>query len=458
MLNYLLVSLIAIAPVAATQEVVPTAEIDVSGRVVTEDGRPIPNATVYLFATRVQQKMLDQTRTDRLGRYEFKGKRLPLDVPPREGDKAKTSGVFEVYAAAMNYGVQWTGPQFLLPEKARVEDEFSGSRRRYGSEDEISLDFILRPRAKLKGRIVDEDGKPIPNAWVGIWSAKPISQGKVFKTTDGFFVSGVESTEIMYVKSVMPDELRNAKVNEEGWFEFAHAPVNSKLWLEVAAPKFGRRKIYAVTTTWDAIGFEEPKVYRDGMVLKFPRPFESRVRVLLGDSGKPADGVFVSLSNTVASQWKLSSEDGLAKLRLPAGEYRMSLLPKDGSPYLGTRTGKLVLKQASDLQTVRIERGAQIFVKVVDADTGDGIRDAQLWVDEKDKAYGYRSFRRPNLSVYNDHKSDGGGNIRAIVKQGKRLIGVRSMPAGYEMVEAVGIAIDAQADKNQRIIIKMKKR
>ena len=360
-----------------------------------------------------------------------------------------------MYAVAPGFGVQWTGSLFVLTNQKEVTTFQVGRKRLFGSDDELDFDLVLRPKAGLRGRIVDEEGQPIPNAWVGIWSASAIPKNKVFETTDGFFTSGSESTNIMYVKRVMPDKLRNAKVNKEGWFEFEHAPVDAKLWLEVAAPNFGRRKIYAVTTSWDSIGFKEPQVYRDGMVLRFPKPIDVNVQVVLGDTNEPADGVFVSLSNKTASQWKLSNAEGGAEFRIPPGEYRLVTAPAHGTPYLGTRTGQLKVKGVGEKHVVRMERGVQVFIQVVDAKTGGGIRDAQLWVDDPKRDYSFRSFKRPRTSMFNDHKSNGDGNIRAIVKQGARKIGVRKI-LGYRMVEEFGIEIDAKVGKKQRIKIEMR--
>ena len=212
------------------------------------------------------------------------------------------------------------------------------------------------------------------------------------------------------------------------------------------------------------------------MDLKFAKIREVTVQVLYSDTRKPAPKVFVCANNKEAGTGVASDNEGRALLRLPPGKYDLELLPAKGTPYLLTN-GKIEVpkRPAKEPTVVELRPAAVVEVQVLDAVTGKGVADVDLWreitqlpspdsystVQKYHEVHFFRSYEQEtNICHVERPRTDSNGALRALFEPGKHRIGVakEAFPEGYEAVETEGQEIDAQAGKPIKITFHLKKK
>ena len=171
-------------------------------------------------------------------------------------------------------------------------------------------------------------------------------------------------------------------------------------------------------------------VYSGDFELVFPRPQTVTVRVKYGDTGQPAAKLFVEAYNGEGSDWKTSDSDGRVNLRLPPGNYTLSMSPALNTPYLNTET-KIAIpaKPSSKPIDAKIDAAATVNVVVRDAENGAPLSNVDFWTVEGvyrpsgrffKRVYGYRAWEvETGIYHYVSPRTDSEGRGACVYQSGR---------------------------------------
>jgi beta-lactamase regulating signal transducer with metallopeptidase domain len=447
-----------------------TSPISLSGLATDLQGKPIRGAKIYIGEPRVQCKRLAETTTDEQGRYAFHDVQLPIERA--DPGHHRDQGCFEVFGQAPGYGVAWRPLKWYCPQR-NGDTYFPGSDAdlpvRYMADDKIELDLKFPPPATLRGRIVDDAGKPIANTTLAIRLCEPVPADGYSEAQPFMRVWSAREFESLNEPAIVPPEIKVRKTDANGQFEFTGLHPDCRYSIDVRPPGFAGRSIMAATCPPADKRLNGYKVYPNELALTFVRPRDVPIVVLYGDTRKPAGKVFVDAFDKNASVWKVSDAKGQATLRLPPGDYNFSLLPAFGTPYLLTDS-RLKVPDSSTIKpvVVTLRPAAEVEVRVLDADTGRGLAGVDLWSETSvgSPAQPYRdvhSFRSyevaTNICHVESPRTNADGTLRALFEPGKHRIGValRSFPEGYESVEGDGVEIDAKPGEPLHVTFHLRK-
>ena len=445
--------------------------LTVSGSVLAKNGQPVAGARVFLASHTFDIERLAETKTDGKGRYELRD----VDVPIEGVNKENTSegGSFQVYALGKGQRFAWRSTKYLLPRNGDTLVEKAGrARRAYYAGDRAELDLRLAPLARFTGRVVDDAGVPVEGARVSLRSCRFEALDE-FGNHEGFGIEDPGEFTSIEQGQAVPESARVRKTDAAGQFEFTNLPRGCRLGGSVSAKGLSRRRITITTLTskrLEALGLDEDaKRLRSGCEVVLARPRRVPLRVVLDDTDAPADKVFVNAHSKSGSSWKTSDADGRAVLELAPGDYTLTVVPKHGTPYL-RYYGDLEVgeKSPAEAETVRMRRGADIEVRVVDV-AGRPVSGVGLWVwhpvegeaENLQKIsrmeYVFRSWEvAKNFSHANRPQTDKEGKLRTHVRPGACRIGINSFgyPGSFDVLEggtakspnlALGHKVDAKA-------------
>jgi hypothetical protein len=161
-----------------------------------------------------------------------------------------------------------------------------------------------------------------------------------------------------------------------------------------------------------------------------------------------------------------TDDEGRVTLRVPPGTYRSQYLPARETPYLVT-DGELVVGANPPTEpVVAILRPAGIIeVTVVDAETGAGIPDVDLWQQTgpnggREVLY-FRSWEvATRIAWVEKPRTDARGKLRALVEPGTHRIGVgfQSYPLSHDVVESRGQEVESRPGATVQLKFTMRKR
>jgi protocatechuate 3,4-dioxygenase beta subunit len=154
--------------VAVTESRVSKHPVTITGVARNNKGEPIAKATVYLLSTLYDQVCrVAETTTDARGRYAFRDAPLPV-VRPERNAGGDVHGAFEILGVADGYGFAWRPRKVFVvaPRPAPGEDNYISqphvdSPHRFWRDDPIELNLEFPAASQIKGRIVDEQGRPV---------------------------------------------------------------------------------------------------------------------------------------------------------------------------------------------------------------------------------------------------------------------------------------------------------
>ncbi len=442
----------------STSKVYP---ITVTGRALDPAGIPIAGAKIYLGSCGAADGIrVAETTTDATGRYLFDKVDLPIER--KNTNDGRDVGAFDVFGQAAGFGFAWRprATFFPVPRSESGLDNKSvvslDPRDRFAADDEIDLDLTFSTPSKLSGRIVDERGNPIPETRLVIRCCEPLDAIPRSRT--------LAFTSLMATTTV-PEEMKLRKSDADGRFEFTDLPRDCRFWLDVRPPKFPDRQVWGATTMEAQPDYQGSPVHIGELHLTFVTPHEIPIRVLLGDSDEPADKAFVGGRNSQNGSHQVTDAQGRATLRLPPGEYRLSLMPAFGAPFLPTRDNReldqpLVVRDLPPAEpvTMRLRPAAVIEVTVEDQTTGQGLPDVDLWRVVAPPPLPGRpphrdlivvsSYEAETRIVHRDRpRTDAQGKMRVFIEPGVHTIGVglESYPESHFVIEPDGKAVDCAA-------------
>jgi protocatechuate 3,4-dioxygenase beta subunit len=402
--------------------------IQVSGKAIDTDGKPIAGATIYLVSTNNSpDKLIGTSITGAEGRFDFHDAALSIVSDPND-KKIIPSGTFQLFGKSPQHAFAWQGMKFVQVGGRKGANTFNAG-------DKIDLDLLFEVPTWITGRFVDENGRPIPGVKLELSSCNYVTVGVENQSNDNFR----EFWAINQAREVMP-ELLQATTDMDGRFEFRNIPPEVMCRLHVSHPDYGRKSLYASTAK------PAPATYGGGQPVE-PLPIQMTlhktrtvpVQVKLSDTGLPAVGVRLSANQTRATGdggWGTSDKDGKLTLRLPPGQYQLEGDPPKGAEYVRTIHAFQVKNEPIE-QPIELlmERGCVLIFKAIDADTGRGIPDVTFWYE---KTPGSRWQVQSNPSRVDHPQTNDKGEMRVVAEPGKRRygIGFSPMPDGYVVVDS----------------------
>jgi protocatechuate 3,4-dioxygenase beta subunit len=451
------------SPIARSEESLPrtyTHPITVSGRALDLARKPISGARVYLASRWADSKRIAETTTDAEGRYEFHNVPLPIErantVPGRD------TGSFQVFGQAEGLGFAWRPQKWFFPQPKPVSITYEPEHRdppsRYEAKDKIVLDLNFPPPARLSGTIVDDRGNPLANVRLEIRDCESLNI--VDDVRPGW------TFDTLNERDSAPPSMKIRTTDAQGRFEFTGLPANCRFRIDVKAKGFTNRWVYAATTRGPQPAHDGAPVFTGDFTVTLATPLEIPVKLVFGDTGRPAPRVAVQAGEGLVSTLETTNDQGLATLRLPPGRYRMENWPARETPYLVTEDELLVGTKPPAEPVVRTLRPAGIIeILVVDAESGAGIADVDVWRQTGPGG------GRENLIVTSwevatriawreSPRTDARGKLRALVKPGTHRIGVgfQSYPLSHEVVESGGQEVECRPGETVHLKFTMRKR
>jgi RNA polymerase sigma factor (sigma-70 family) len=411
-----------------------TTPITVRGRAIDIEGKPVAGATIELVSTNGTDAPLGTTTTDRDGAYIFRNARLPV---ARFRDDAPLAGTFQVYGAAPGRGFAWHGMRSYQPRRRPDDWRVAGEDYMLFGSDPKVMDLRFPPAATLGGQIVDEAGRPVPDARIRIGHCDYLdTQGK----------ESHHNFREFWAIHAAPAGLTTTKTGADGRFRLEGLPKEAGFWVFVEHPDYARMSLYAATTDRPSTAFEYPRQATAGherppvatgelkVTLRSTRRIA--VRTVFANTGRPAPKVRVSAGNGTSgpSANGTTDVDGRLLFRLPPGEYGILADPTEGgAECMRTRSSLRVDEQPAEQSLeVRVKPGCVLILEVVDAKTGKGVPGVGFYCDQDDRPGSRASVQ--SRSGYIDHPvSDADGRLRAVVEPGERVYAVGPIPesTGY---------------------------
>jgi hypothetical protein len=178
--------------------------------------------------------------------------------------------------------------------------------------------------------------------------------------------------------------------------------------------------------------------------------------------------MIVAYNTLSCAKHRINSDrcQGRVTLRIPPGTYRTQYLPARGTPYLVT-DGKLVVgtKPPAEPVVATLRPAGVIEVAVVDAETGAGIPDVDLW-HQTDPNGGrevlyFRSWEvATRIAWVEKPRTDARGKVRALVEPGTHRIGVgfQSYPLSHEVIGSGGQEVECRPGETVQLKFTVRKR
>jgi beta-lactamase regulating signal transducer with metallopeptidase domain/protocatechuate 3,4-dioxygenase beta subunit len=399
-------------------------EVDFSGRALDAEGKPVAGATIYLASGNPDVERVAETATDREGAYQFNDLRL-LANPNQSG------GGFELFGVSKDSALAWKPHLYIQrgtePRKINWHPS-AGVRTELAADQPIRIDLRFEQPQSFRGRLIDHRGEPIMGASVEIrycdteWDTQ---QYNIF--------SYQGSLNALNEQAIVPPDVKRRETNSEGEFEFTGLPANYRWWLWIQAKGHPTRTIWVVTNdegTNVGQSADGQTIYRKDFEIVYEEARDVKFRVLLGDTGEPADRFGIAGAGFVVT----TDSQGFATTRLPNGSHSISLLPRFQTPYLTTKH-QLELSDEADAEAhiYRIDKAAIVNITVVDEATRVPIEGVDVWWDEPSgdgeganrTERGWRSWEvETRISHYNRPRTDDRGKMQVFFPPGKHLIGV----------------------------------
>ncbi len=425
-----------------------SVEVRFSGVIRDLAGGPIAGATVQVLGTRtryapkfaIETKLAGATTTDADGRYRLAS---PIPTSPGRGGQESTPyAQFQVIARAPGFGLGWhqTGAMYALPWPD-PDDERELSPLNSPAE----IDIHLRPEGELKGRVIDEAGRPVPGVSVGNGGIHLLDE------------KGEETTvEFAIDPGIVPGVFDRAVTDADGRFRMPGLPAETCCWLHFERPGTSMSHSLYASTTAEAeanhkragsIPLSDPDkgfhlVHPADLVLTMPTPRRLAVRVVAEDDGRPVPNARLDLVKAKYFDGLYSGgqadAEGRVALDLPAGTYP-ALCADPAEPdsrFFRTYLRPLVIAPEPAEQPLRIRMrvAREVLIEVVDAATGLGIPGAYFEMKTGGDNERWARLRGTETRFLTDGEpSDADGKFRALLDPNKK---------GPRRVRVVGVGLD----------------
>jgi beta-lactamase regulating signal transducer with metallopeptidase domain len=437
-----------------------THPITITGRALDLAGKPVAKAHVYLASRRADYKRVAETIADGEGRYEFRA--VPLPIERANTVVGRDEGVFQVFGEAEGFGFAWRPAKvfYPLPKPGNIvlEPGHRDPPGHYEANDQISLDLRFPRAAHLSGTVVDDKGRPLAGVRLEVRECVSL------KVVDNVFPGW--TLDALNERDSAPPSMKFRTTDANGRFEFAGLPVDCRFWIHLRAQNFPWKSFNAATTDGPEPDHDGSPVFTGEIKIVFATPVNVPIKIVFGDTGEPAPKVAVSGYSGLVSVLETTDDQGRATLRLPPGNYGMEYLPAYKTSYLVTEAELVVgAKPPVEPVVVKLRKAGILEVTVVDAETGEGVPDVDLW--EQTDPNGsriwlyFRSWEVGTRIVRSESpRTDAQGKLRGLVEPGRHRVGVRSKsyPPGREVVESRGQEVECRAGETVLLKFTLRKR
>jgi RNA polymerase sigma factor (sigma-70 family) len=413
---------------AVTQKPAPprtdTHPITVTGRAVGPDGKPVAGAHIYLASRWAAYKRIAETATDGDGHYAFRDVELPIERAKPNDIGGRDGGSFQVFGQVAGFGFAWRPQKWFYPRpkppNVTYEPEFRDPPSRYEANDKIDLDLRFPPPARLSGTIVDDREKPLAGVRLEIRDCESLT------AVDNTVSSSLDA---LNEPDSAPPSMKIRTTDADGRFAFEGLPVNCRLRIQVRAKGFPDRWVYAATTREPLPDHDGGPVFTGDFKLTLATAVNVPIKVVYADTGQPVPRVLVQAAAGLVSTSQTTDDRGQVVLRIPPGKYHLQNLPARGTPYLVTDDKLAVEARPPDRPVVfNVRPAAIVEVTVVDADTGAGLADVDLWErigdDPQREEVSFRSWEAATRIAWVERpRTDARGKLRALVEPGRHRFG-----------------------------------
>ncbi len=322
---------------AGEQTKLKEEKVTITGVVSDEYGKPVKEATVYLFAvthdpaapteTRVSIRQLKKVAVNAEGQYELRDVAIPIiPVPKAERERSIESTTLEIVALTKDQKFAWRGPATVY---SADETRKFGNRIVIETGIANQLDLALRPTKAIAGRVIDEKGKPVAGAVIRLMDCRRYTQDPLVKIPDSDSLNYCLMGEVQ----AAPDAIARRKSDSEGRFEFSEIPVDMRGVFFVTHPDYSTVGLGATNAEHsipDNGVKDDFELQRGEVTVKLRRTYSVPVEVRFEEGDKPAKAMFVRAVEAMAENLKspafhggITDERGIAKLKLPAGKFKI---------------------------------------------------------------------------------------------------------------------------------------
>jgi protocatechuate 3,4-dioxygenase beta subunit len=362
-----------------------TLACHVSGGAKDERGEPVAGARVTLYAVSQDgPKPAATTTTDAQGLYEFRGVRLPVQASNRQFSYLNMLPriQFLVSGEAPGKGVAWR-QGWSMWQFNTVNLVGNGGEGHLFLHSDVTLDLTFGKAASLHGKIVDEDGKPVPGATVRVVNYAEIG------------ADGREKGEFLgFDWSASPQEIGRARAGADGGFRIEGLTESVCYSLVATRPEAPRTEFSLFAVTVDGPAQEHgPRSYgsivmgghtalANPVAITLPRLRPVEVSVVGEDDGKPVAAAHIKVVGAATVEGETDAE-GKLRLDLPPSEnVSFYSTPPEHSRYLPTYPDHLLAVEAGDAPMpleIRQKVGAELILEAVEAGTGKPVPDVFFW-------------------------------------------------------------------------------
>lgn len=429
--------------------------VTIRGTARDNQGRPVADAEIFVASDTDRrpsefERLRGRTATDAQGRFTLEDVQLlvlrqrPNPVPqPVEGG-------FVVFGTAENHGFTWHETRayrpYKRPDGIDPGDADKATTDKACHENEpITIDLTFEPAAKLRGRIADDSGRPLAKVKVQIGLIDNV------RNPDGY---GVRSCSYLGPPSDpdakpvsfgaidrLPASLRETTTDDDGRYEFRHLRRDCRYLTLINPGPIYDVDSFRIETSYR--GSTQPRVQSvgyDGVLdWEFVAPREVTVRARYEGRDGPAEGVTVTAHHARnyrrAGARARTDSVGVARLRLPPGDYTLAVEPPLDAPYLYLEQSISVDAEAEvhDMDVV-LEPAAVVKLLVDDAETGEPIPGAQIAYETETSS---AQIPLSSTTVVADYLSTGkDGRLRAFVAPGKKRFVVVPPRRGVPIAKA----------------------
>jgi beta-lactamase regulating signal transducer with metallopeptidase domain/protocatechuate 3,4-dioxygenase beta subunit len=404
-------------PAGKTEPAQRGVSLSARGTVVDAEGKPVAGAKVYLrewSRLRVSENPYDENPRDVLATAQtaadgtFRFNKVP--APPFARDWSYEAP-WDVVAVADGHGMAW--------------------RHLGRPEEKAPMTLTLPPEAKLTGRLVDGQGRPVAGVEVRLHELAGLgSRIRDFRRLADHLDLGWSQ--------LTP----RAQPDAEGRFAIGGLPPEMRATLVAEHDQYAREVIYAATTDRPQSDLEygslspegerrqtTRKVHTGDFTVQLKPGLHVRGRVLFADTKRPCPGAKAMLSLRNRALYQIADAQGrFAFNGLSEPEWYVSASSPQQGDYLRRRV-HVALREAEREAEVQIElpRGQVVTGSVVGEDTHKGVPGVGVyfWDEVPDDA--------PDRLYALGATTDERGMFRVAVPSGRGLLVIFGPVEGYDL-------------------------
>jgi RNA polymerase sigma factor (sigma-70 family) len=419
--------------------------VDITGRAADPAGRPVAGATVYVIDTNNGRYVEDNPIRSTVitgpdGRFTAAGVELlvpKIQPSPLPGvDESR----FQVAGTAPGFGLTWHDEAGYRPTaRPRAAKAQGGADyvEVFYSGEPVVIDLRFGPPASLRGKVIDDGGRPLAGAKVQAGLCDDPRRPHGGKSWSWTLLGATNAVpgdrRDFHGFSAMPEDLFTTRTGPDGTYGLDGLPREARLLTLIdPGPEYDPSQETVATTT-KAVPNIRSLGYDAVLDHTFVAPREARFAVNYADSNQPVRGATVRIKSdrtVLRAGVAVTDTDGRTTLHLRPGEYGLAIEPPFGAPYRPTEGSLKIDKPGvSEFAAMKLEPAAIAVLEAQDASTGAGIEGVRFQY-ETDTTRQRRHLH--SQLVFPDHPAtDERGRLRAVVEPGRRRFFVATVPQGW---------------------------